>query len=138
MSGPRFDLPSIEAETAPWWDAVRENRLLIKRCRDCGAAHFYPRPFCPKCWSENVDWEEASGEATLYTWSTVHVNDLPPFRDRVPYIAAIVDLAEGPRLESTIVGADEDDLAIGMPLRVDFQHTEELSLPAFRPARQSA
>src|SRR3979411_2257254 len=88
----RRDLPSIEAESRPFWDAAREGRFLIARCGSCGKAHHYPRPFCPFCWSEDVSWEDASGQATLYTYSTVYTNDLPPFSERLPYIAAVVDL----------------------------------------------
>lgn len=74
--GPRFDLPAPDPETQPFWDAARAGRLLIRRCRDCGRFHFYPRPFCPVCWSTNVEWVEAGGGATLYTWSVVRRNDL--------------------------------------------------------------
>ena len=73
----RFDLPSPDLETQPFWDAAKEERLLIRHCNACGEHHFYPRPFCPSCWSENVEWSEASGQATLYTWSVVYQNDLP-------------------------------------------------------------
>ena len=92
----RFDLPTPDLETQPYWDAARDRRLLIKRCNACDRAHFYPRPFCPHCWSDDVEWEQASGRATLYTYSIVHRNDLPPFNERVPYVAAVVDLEEGP------------------------------------------
>lgn len=81
---PRFDLPDPDAFTQPFWDAARVGRLLIRRCADCGRTHFYPRPFCPGCWSRNVLWEEASGRAALYTYSVVHQNDLPPFPELVP------------------------------------------------------
>jgi uncharacterized OB-fold protein len=132
---PRFDLPSPDESTEDFWAATRDGRLLIKRCGDCGKAHHYPRPFCPSCWSENVSWEEASGRATLYTYSVVHVNDLPPFPDRVPYVAAVVDLDEGPRLMTNIVDCDFDDLRIGMPLEVAFrEETETVTLAVFRPA----
>jgi uncharacterized OB-fold protein len=136
MSGPRFDLPTIEEETAPWWDAARKGELLIRRCGDCARAHLYPRPFCPSCWSQNVTWERAAGTGTLYTWSEVRVNDLPPFKARVPYIAAIVDLDEGPRLETNIVDVTEAELAIGMRVKVDFRADDEadLTVPVFRPA----
>jgi uncharacterized OB-fold protein len=131
----RFDLPTIDEGTEPWWTAAREGRLLIKRCGDCGKAHFYPRIFCPFCWSENVAWEEASGRATLYTWSVVYSNDLPPFPDKVPYAAAIVDLEEGPRMMTRVVGAEFDALRVGMPLEVTFeQETDEITLPVFTPA----
>jgi hypothetical protein len=131
----RFDLPSPDAETQPWWDAARDGRLLIKRCRSCGKAHFYPRPFCPRCWSDDVEWEDASGRATLYTFSIVRRNDLPPFGERVPYVAAAVDLEEGPRMLTNIVDCEHADLAVGMALEVTFrQETDEFTFPVFRPA----
>ncbi|MCJ7673111.1 MAG: Zn-ribbon domain-containing OB-fold protein [Acidimicrobiia bacterium] len=131
----RFDLPAPEPETRPVWDAAREERLLVKRCADCGEAHFYPRPFCPRCWSEDVTWEEASGDATLYTWSTVHVNDLPPFPERVPYVAAIVELAEGPRMMTNVVDCDDAQLEVGMALHVRYRELDdEFSIPVFAPA----
>ncbi|MGC4976569.1 Zn-ribbon domain-containing OB-fold protein [Streptomyces sp. DT199] len=116
MTGHRFDLPEPDAFTRTYWDAAAEGRLLIRRCGDCGRAHHYPREFCPHCWSEDVTWETASGRATLYTWSVVHRNDLPPFSDRVPYVAAVVELAEGPRMMTEIVGEGESAaLASGDP-----------------------
>ena len=131
----RFDLPTPDAETQPYWDAARERRLLIKHCRSCGRNHFYPRPFCPLCWSGDVEWVEASGRATLYTYSIVRRNDLPPFAERVPYVAAVVDLDEGPRLLTNVVDCDEEALAIGMALEVDFRvETDEVTVPVFRPA----
>jgi len=135
-AAPRFDLPNPDHETQEYWDAARDGRLLIKRCAACGKAHFYPRPFCPHCWSNDVSWEEASGRATLYTYSIVRRNDLPPFNERVPYVAAVVDLDEGPRMMTNVEGCAEDDLEIGMPLVVDFRvETDEVTVPVFRPAR---
>lgn len=131
----RFDLPSPDLETQPFWDATRANKLLIKRCGSCDTFHFYPRPFCPKCWSEDVEWVEASGKATLYTWSVVHQNDLPPWPERVPYIAAVVDLAEGPRMQTNIIDCPFDELVDGLALEVVFQATsDEFTIPVFRPA----
>jgi hypothetical protein len=131
----RFDIPTPDPETQAFWDAARERRLLIQRCNACGEAYFYPRPFCPKCWSDDVAWEEASGDATLYTWSVVHVNDLPPFNERVPYVAAVVDLAEGPRMMTNVVDCEADALKVGMPLRVDYRDlTDEATVPVFVPA----
>ncbi|MCR8577664.1 Zn-ribbon domain-containing OB-fold protein [Streptomyces sp. Isolate_219] len=144
-AGARFDLPEVDAFTRPYWDAAAEGRLLLRRCRaeGCGAAHHYPREFCPYCWSEDVGWEPATGRATLYTWSVVHRNDLPPFGDRVPYVAAVVDLAEGPRMMTEIVDCPERELRIGMPLVVHFRGADEgnaggegtaVAIPVFRPA----
>ena len=131
----RFDLPAPDHETQPFWDAAREGQLLIKRCSDCGAAHFYPRPFCPRCWSTRVSWEAASGRAALYTWSVVHHNDLPPFSSRIPYVAAVVDLAEGPRLMTNVVDCDPDRLEVGMPLRVAYRElADDVTIPVFTRA----
>ena len=131
----RFDLPTPDQETQPFWDAANEKRLVIRRCGSCGRAHHYPRPFCPHCWSEDVAWEDASGTATLYTWSVVVRNDLPPFGEKVPYVAAVVTLAEGPRMMTNVVDAAPDDLAIDMPLQVTFvDNGDDQLLPCFRPA----
>lgn len=135
MTAMRFDLPQPDLETQPFWDAAKEGTLLIKRCSDCGKFHFYPRPFCPHCWSESVEWVEASGRATLYTWSVVMRNDLPPFPERVPYVAAVVDLAEGPRMMTNVVDCDHDALTIGMELEAVFHPTsEDVTIVQFRPA----
>jgi uncharacterized protein len=130
----RFDLPTPDDETRPFWDAAREGRLLIKRCASCGRAHHYPRPFCPYCWSRDVDWEVAAGIGTVYTFSVVHKNDLPPFNERVPYVAAIVELDEGPRMMTNVVDCDIDDVAVGMPVEVTFLTIDEnVAIPVFRP-----
>jgi uncharacterized OB-fold protein len=128
MTGPaRHDLPEADAFTRAYWDAAAGGRLLIRRCEACGRAHHYPREFCPYCWSEDVVWERASGRAVLYTWSVVHRNDLPPFGERTPYVAAVVDLAEGPRMMTEVVGCEEP--AAGLELEVTFRE----GVPVFRP-----
>ncbi|MFD5680149.1 Zn-ribbon domain-containing OB-fold protein [Streptomyces bacillaris] len=136
-AAPRFDLPEPDAFTRPYWDAAAEGRLLIRRCGGCGRAHHYPREFCPYCWSEDVEWEPASGRATLYTWSVVHRNDLPPFGERVPYVAAVVDLAEGPRMMTEIVEYAHTGLRVGMGLTVAFRAPQGgvgEAVPVFRPS----
>ena len=135
VEGPRYDLPTPDENSQPWWDACREHKLLVQRCNACGKAQLYPRPFCATCWAEDLSWEEASGRATLYTWSVVRQNDLPPWPARVPYVAAVVDLAEGPRMLTNVVDCDPEDLRVGMPLIVTFrEETDDITLPVFRPA----
>jgi uncharacterized protein len=131
----RFDLPNPDDETRPFWDGCREGKFLVRHCNACREYHFYPRPFCPKCWSTDVDWVEASGRAHLYTYSVVHANDLPPWPERVPYVAAVVDLDEGPRVMTNVEGIEFDDIEIGMALTVDFKSIDDdVSIPIFRPA----
>ncbi|MFD0309605.1 Zn-ribbon domain-containing OB-fold protein [Streptomyces sp. NPDC127119] len=150
---PRFDLPEIDVFTRPYWDAAADGRLLLRRCGACGRAHHYPRECCPHCWSEAVTWERATGHATLYTWSVVHRNDLPPFGSRTPYVAAVVDLEEGPRMMTEVVECAEGDLRVGMALEVAFrvegegegERVEEgeggaqegVAVPVFRPRSSS-
>ncbi|GHD91557.1 DNA-binding protein [Streptomyces naganishii JCM 4654] len=140
----RFDLPEPDAFTRAYWDATAKGRLLVRRCGACGLAHHPPREFCPYCWSEDVTWEPASGRAALYTWSVVHRNDLPPFSARTPYVAAVVELPEGPRMMTEVVGAGDGGggLWAGMDLEVAFravgerrEHGErgEYMVPVFRP-----
>ncbi|ROQ33669.1 hypothetical protein EDD98_2697 [Streptomyces sp. PanSC19] len=142
MTATPANLPDVDAFTRPYWDAAAGGRLLLRHCAACDRAHHYPREFCPYCWSEDVRWERASGRATLYTWSVVHRNDLPPFGDRVPYVAAVVDLAEGPRMMTEVVGVPEEDLRIGMELEVAFRAEgpegpdgdATVTVPVFGPA----
>ncbi|MDT5007959.1 MAG: uncharacterized protein QOJ24_5135 [Mycobacterium sp.] len=139
----RADIPTIDAASAPYWNAAREGRLLIAKCESCGRVHHYPRPFCPHCWSEDVRPVQASGSGTLYTFSTVHVNDLAPFKERLPYVAAIVELDEGPRLMTTIEGVEPDGLRIGMTVTATFRPVDDTDpespyLTVFTPSEESS
>ncbi|MFE0421669.1 Zn-ribbon domain-containing OB-fold protein [Streptomyces sp. NPDC058953] len=125
-------VPDIDDFTRAYWDAAADGVLLIRRCGACGRPHHYPRELCPHCWSDDVAWERASGRATLYTWSVVHRNDLSPFGERVPYTAAVVDLAEGVRMMTEVVDCAPDRLWIGMPLTLAFRAEPPLRIPVFR------
>lgn len=120
-----FHRPDIDDTTRGYWAAAAEGRLVADRCADCGALAPYPRGFCPQCWSANVSLEELSGRATLYTYSEVHANPMPPFKDLVPYIAAIVDLEEGPRVVTRLVGLPIEEVEIGMALQARFERVDE-------------
>lgn len=137
----RADIPIIDAASAPYWDGARQGRLLIAECGACGTVHHYPRPFCPHCWSDDVHPLRASGTGTLYTYSTVYANDLPPFRERLPYVAGIVELAEGPRVMTTIEGAQPEALRVGMAVTasfrpVDADDPESPYLTVFTPSEE--
>jgi uncharacterized OB-fold protein len=131
---PRFDLPTPDRDTAPFWDGCREHKLLLQVCGACGSWFHYPRPFCPRCWSTEVEWREASGRGTVYTYSIVHQNDLPPWPTKVPYVAAVVELEEGPRMMTNLVDCDHDAVRVGLPVEVLFQErTEDVTVAVFRP-----
>lgn len=113
--------PEIDEVTKAYWQGAADGRLLGSRCGACGEIAGYPRGFCPSCWSEDVEDVEVSGRATLYTYSVVHANPMPPFADLVPYVAAIVELIEGPRLATRLVDAHPREIVIGMRLVARFE-----------------
>ena len=125
--------PSMTADSQFFWDGVREHRLLIQRCARCGALRHPPRPMCPECHSLEWDAVEASGRGTVYSFVIPHHPPLPWFPE--PYVVALVDLEEGTRLVTNIVGAAPGDVTIGMPVEVRFEHFDgDLVLPLFAPA----
>ncbi len=131
-------LPQPTRWSAPFWEAAREGRLVIQKCRSCGNAVFYPRLACPHCFSEDLDWVEASGRGRVYSYTLVLNNPPTPFIVDIPYVVAIIELEEGVRLLSNIVEADTDELRCEMPVEVTFEKVgdgEEFSLPKFRPRR---
>ena len=125
-------VPIANPFTETYWAACREGRLILRRCHSCGNAHHPPRPACPICWSAEVVWEEAAGVGTLYSFSVIHDNDLAPFSAGLPYVAAVVELAEGPRLMTTVIDSEAADLRVGAPVSVVFVDRDGVSLPAFR------
>ena len=127
-------IPVPTPETKHFWDGAKSGRLLLQRCEDCGNVYFPPRPFCCKCCSRKVEVFEASGRGILLSYIISH-RDVPGYT--APYSIAIVELEEGPRIISNIVGCDQtpEALVLDMPLEVSFlKLSDEISLPQFRPA----
>ena len=129
-------IPVPTPETQPFWDGCAEGVLRIQRCADCGRPYFYPRPVCPACTSRNVAWFTASGRASLYSYVINH-RPAPGFEDQTPYAIAVVELEEGPRMMTNIVGlpATPEALELDMPLQVRFERRGDVSLPVFGPAK---
>jgi len=119
----------------PFWDAARRHELLIQQCRSCGRHVFYPRFSCPHCGARELSWVAASGRGCVYSYTVARRPTHPAFADRVPYVIAIVELAEGPRMTTNVVGGSPDDVAIGMPVRATFEDVDdEIALVHFEPA----
>lgn len=129
-------LPRPTPETQPFWDGTRAHRLLLPWCRDCGKPHFYPRAICPFCLSDALDWRQASGRGRLHTYAINHkaAKGFVP-----PYVIAVVELDEGPRMLSNLLTdgpPSPEALAIDMPVEVVFDDvTDTVTLPCFRPCR---
>ena len=128
-------LPIIDAESRPFWQAARERRLAIMRCGDCGRHFFYPRELCPHCHSSAVAWVTASGRGTIYTFTIARRPAGPAFKPDVPYVVALVELEEGPRVMTNIVTSDVDGVRIGQSVTATFEDaTDEVTLIKFAPA----
>ena len=130
-AGPGFEADPLAAahpHGRPFWQAAGDGVLLLPRCRACGRAHWYPRPFCPFCHSDRVEWERASGLGTVEAFTSV-------LRARPAVIVAYVRLDEGPVLLTNLVECDLAALQIGDPVRVAFRPAPEgRMVPVFVPA----
>ncbi len=125
--------PAVNPDNQFWFDAAREHRLVIQRCSSCEALRHPPGPQCPHCQSLAWDTVEASGLATLHTFTVAHHPKHPAFD--YPLVIGVVDLAEGTRLITNLVDVDPDHVRIGMPLVLDWLDADpDLTLPVFRPA----
>src|SRR3990172_8736170 len=114
---PRFPEPDSE----PFWRATKNHELRYQKCNDCGAVVFYPKHHCTSCGSSNLAWHTSSGSGTVYTYSIVRSNRSPSFVDYVPYVLSYVDLDEGFRIMTNIVGIEPDAVKVGMRVRVKWE-----------------
>ncbi|MGH9095266.1 MAG: Zn-ribbon domain-containing OB-fold protein [Acidimicrobiales bacterium] len=131
--------PQPTPETQHFWDGTAQGELRIQRCNRCGRAYFYPRTGCPSCSSTDVDWITTTGRGRLHTYLISH-RPAPGFSDQVPYAIAVVELEEGPRMLSNIVGVANtpEALELDMALEVDFERRGDLRVPVFRPVRNAS
>ncbi len=128
-------IPRPDDLSRPFFDGAKRGALMIQRCKGCGT-HFSPvRQLCTECLGEEVEWVQASGRGTLFTFGIMHQRYHPGFVDDLPYNVAVVELEEGPRLNTNIVGVENEALRVGMPVEVVFEElSDEVSLPKFRTA----
>ena len=120
--------PAVTIESKPFWDAAAEGSFLIKRCNDCGQAHWFPRALCPFCFSDQTEWKESPGEGVIYSYSVMHRSPSGP------YAIGYVTLNEGPAVLTNFVDVAPDGLSIGQKVKVKFQPTENgPPVPVFSP-----
>jgi uncharacterized protein len=126
-------IPHPNPETRPYWDAARAGRLDLQRCVPCDRLVWYPRRRCHRCGSDDLRWETLSGRASVYAFTVVHRAPDPSVE--VPYVVALVDLEEGARVMTNLVGIDPQDVRVGLPVEVRFRALDDgLALPIFGPA----
>jgi uncharacterized OB-fold protein len=136
--------PSVAAswETRGYWEGADRGELVLQRCGECHTVQHRPRAICASCLSSDIEHFVASGRGRVYTFTVTNQNQMPGFREACPYVLAYVELEEGPRLMTNIVGCDPTDVSIGMAVEVDFAppasgksgEPEGFSIPRFKPA----
>ena len=132
-AAPQRMRPVIGHDNRWWWDRINQGELPIQRCKECGTLRHPPRPMCWKCQSLEWDHVAASGKGTVYSYVVVHRPPFPGYE--YPLVVAVVELDEGTRIVSNLVGIDPKDVKMGMPVKVSIESVDEtLKLPLFRPA----
>jgi uncharacterized protein len=127
----------ITPESKPYWEGLKAGKLLLPKCGDCAHVFFYPRVLCPRCRSRRIDWIESSGRGRLHSFGIAHQSINRAFKVPLPYVLALVELEEGPRMMSNLVEVEPDPskLKCDMPVEVVFTEVADgVTLPLFRPA----
>lgn len=117
-------LPLATEISAPFWEGLRARNLLIQQCNACSQWIFYPRRHCPACLAHDLSWRAVNGGATLYSYTVTRIATLPDFADEMPQKLAVVELDEGVRINTNLVGLDEDEIRIGMRLQPVFAEVD--------------
>jgi uncharacterized OB-fold protein len=127
--------PELKSLTAPYWEAAKRHELIMQRCTACAGWIFYPREQCPVCFSQKLEWAPVSGRGRVYTFTIVHQPAHPGFQGETPYTYAIVQLDEGVRVPTNIVGCAPEDVRVDMPVVAVFDDVSpEWTLVMFKPA----
>jgi hypothetical protein len=131
-------VPYPSPETQPFWDACKRHELTLPYCTTCEAFFFYPRQFCPTCFSWDIEWRKCSGKGTLHTFAIQFRAQMPGMK--APYVTAVVQLDEGPRLMTNLVGVEPTlleqpgNIHCDVPVEVVWEDVnDEITLPMFKP-----
>jgi len=130
-------LPEIDAASRPFWEAAREHRFVLPRCRRCGHRWFPPYARCTRCLSPDREFVAASGRGRI--WGVIEMSRpyIPAFAERLPYNVVLVELEEGPKMFSNVVGAPFERILVDAPVEVMFEDIDgQVTLPKFRLAER--
>ena len=128
-------LPAVTPLTEPYWAGARDGKLLFQQCRVCHTNWHPPMPICPACHSSDYEWVAAKGQGSIYTYTIVQHATHPSFQDKIPYVVAVVELDEGPRIVMNVRNCDVQHVKGGMRVSVFFEKvTPDVTLPQAQPA----
>jgi uncharacterized protein len=127
-------LPVKDAVSAPYWEAAARGELVVQECPKCGHRQFYPRAVCTDCGAD-PEWLTCTGRGTVHTFTVIRQNHAKPFKEELPYVVAMVELDEGPRMMGNVTGVEADDVRIGLPVEIYFVAADDdVAVPFWRPA----
>lgn len=130
-------LPTPDPVTQPYWDSVKAHAMQLQKCAACGKFVFYPRAVCPYCFSRDLRWTPVSGRGKIYGFTISYQKVIQSFAAEVPYVIALVELEEGARLMTNLIGVEPDPskIRVGMDVVVQYDDvTDTITLPKFKPA----
>ena len=137
MTDLQLPAPTPTYDSRDYWGSAAEGRLVLRACQSCGKAMFYPRPLCPVCGSDKLEWREASGRGVVHACTIVYRAPDQAFRAHAPYALALIDLEEGPRMMANVTDCAPDAVHIGMPVTVWFEpRGADIAIPQFRPKEE--
>ena len=127
-------MPTPDADSKPFWEGCRNHTLMFQKCAACGEVRWPPAILCPTCHSQDTQWIESAGRGTIYSYAVYHQVFHPAFKEKLPYVVAIVQLDEGPMLLTNIVGCSHESLECDMKVHVAWDDVSNgFSLPKFKP-----
>ncbi|HBD12058.1 MAG TPA: nucleic acid-binding protein [Porticoccaceae bacterium] len=125
--------PKITRCAQPYWQSCLQEKLSLPYCKACDAVFYYPRLWCPGCFNQDLDWKTVSGRGRVYSYSVVHQSPLPSYQQDVPYVLAVIELEEGPRMMTNVINCDVDAVHVDMPVAVTFEQRGDMKIPQFQP-----
>ena len=141
----KFPVPSITNSDRAFWEGVQEDKFLLQKCLDCSTLQFFPRPVCIHCFGSNLGWQQSEGAGTIYSFTPAYMPLNPAIRKHVeetgkPIIISIIELKEGIKVFSEIVGSKPEEVEIGAPVKVTFEEAKgtNFKLPKFRIMQSEA
>ncbi len=135
MSDYAKPIPTPSEDSVPFWEAAKGHELKLQQCGACNAFRFPPAEVCSECTSDAYEWKPVSGKGRVFSFVIYHRAYHPGFKEELPYVVAVIELDEGPRMLSNVMGCKPEEVRCDMPVEVAFEDiTDEMTLPKFRPA----
>jgi uncharacterized protein len=127
-------LPGIDEDNKPFWDYCKQHELRMQKCSRCGKLYYPPSAMCPHCMNMKSEWVKLSGKGKVFSFVVVRQAPSPAFAKDAPYVVAIIELEEGQRLTSNVIGCKPEDVKINMAVEVVFEDvTKDIAIPKFKP-----